>query len=33
MTLGGWIFMLLSLGSVLSLAAWCYWQILRDPRR
>ena len=31
MTATGWIFMLLSLGAVWSLAIWCYSRILR-PR-
>jgi len=27
------IFMLVSMGSVVGLMAYCYWRILRDPDR
>jgi hypothetical protein len=30
MTSSGWIFMLVSLGSVWALALWCYARVLRD---
>lgn len=30
MTTGGWIFMLVSLGFVWTLALWCYVRVLRD---
>jgi hypothetical protein len=30
MTIGGWIFMSLSLAFVWGLAAWCYRKVLRD---
>ncbi len=30
MTAGGWVFMVLSLGFVWSLALWCYARVLRD---
>jgi hypothetical protein len=30
MTTGGWIFMIVSLGSVWGLAIWCYRRVLRD---
>ncbi len=29
MTLGGWCFMILSLGFVWGLALWCYAKVLR----
>lgn len=32
MTLGGWIFLLLSVGFVWGLAAWCFYKVLRLPR-
>ncbi|HNS00423.1 MAG TPA: hypothetical protein PKX48_14530 [Planctomycetota bacterium] len=31
MTLGGWIFMLGSIGFVLSLCAFCFWRVFRRP--
>ena len=31
MTLYGWIFMLLSCGSVIALTAFCYYRVLRTP--
>lgn len=31
MTLGGWITMLLSVGSVTTLFAWCIYRILKAP--
>jgi hypothetical protein len=31
MTLGGWIVMVVSVGSVTGLFAWCIWRVLRDP--
>jgi hypothetical protein len=31
MTVGGWINMLLSVGSVTLLFAWCVWKVLRTP--
>lgn len=31
MTATGWIFMTVSLGFVLSLAAFCYWRVLTSP--
>jgi hypothetical protein len=30
-TVGGWINMLLSVGSVAALFAWCVWKVLRTP--
>lgn len=30
MTIGGWIFMALSLASVWGLALWCYRRVLRE---
>jgi hypothetical protein len=30
MTIGGWIFMSLSLAFVWGLAIWCYRKVLRD---
>lgn len=32
MTFGGWIVMVVSVGSVLSLFLWCLWRVLRDPK-
>jgi hypothetical protein len=29
----GWLFMSVSLASVLTLVVWCYWRILRRPDR
>lgn len=29
MTPAGWLFMTVSIGAVLSLASWCYWQVLK----
>lgn len=31
MTIGGWIFMVLSLAFVWGLAIWCFHAILSDP--
>lgn len=31
MTAGGWIFMLVSLGCVWSLAGWCYYKVFTVP--
>ncbi len=31
MTLGGWIFMLGSVGFVVTLCALCFWKVLRRP--
>jgi len=31
MTFGGWINMLLSVGSVTVLFGWCVWKVLRTP--
>lgn len=31
MTLGGWIFMLGSVGTVLVLAGYCFWKVLATP--
>ncbi len=31
MTAGGWIFMLVSISSVLSLAGFCFYRVLRVP--
>jgi hypothetical protein len=31
MTLGGWITMLLSVGFVTGLLAWCMWLVLSAP--
>ncbi len=31
MTLGGWIIMLLSTGSVTALFLWCLWKVLTTP--
>jgi hypothetical protein len=28
MTVGGWIFMITSVGSVWALTAWCFWKVL-----
>ena len=30
MNLGGWIFMLVSIGFVVSLTAWCFKRVLLD---
>ena len=32
MTIGGWIVMGLSVGSVTALFAWCLWRVLSDPQ-
>lgn len=32
MTTGGWIWMLVSLGAVWGLAAWCYRKVLSTPQ-
>lgn len=31
MTFGGWLLMLVSLGSVLCLCTFCYWRVLTAP--
>jgi hypothetical protein len=31
MTTGGWIFMLTSVISVLSLTAWCFYRVMTTP--
>jgi hypothetical protein len=31
MNLYGWIFMLVSVGSVTALTAWCFYRVLRAP--
>jgi hypothetical protein len=31
MTIGGWITMILSVGFVTLLLAWCIWKVLRTP--
>ena len=31
MSTGGWIFMLLSRGSVVSLMVWCFYRVLSKP--
>lgn len=31
MTTGGWINLILSVGFVTVLFAWCIWRILREP--
>ena len=31
MTTGGWIAMLLSVGAVTTLLAWCLWKVLSTP--
>lgn len=31
MTIGGWIFMTLSVGFVWTLAGWCYYRVLTTP--
>ena len=33
MTLGGWIFMLASVGFVLWLNVYCFWKVLVKPPR
>lgn len=33
MTSGGWIVMLLSVGSVTVLFAWCLYKVVRTPAR
>ena len=32
MTLGGWINLILSVGSVATLFGWCIWRVLREPK-
>lgn len=32
MTIGGWIFMLCSIAFVIGLVAFCYYQVLRQPK-
>jgi hypothetical protein len=31
MTAGGWIFMLISVGLVIGLTAWCYYRVFTAP--
>lgn len=31
MTLGGWIIMLISVGTVTGVFVWCIWKVLRTP--
>lgn len=31
MTAGGWINMIVSVGAVTALFAWCIWKVLRTP--
>jgi len=31
MTLSGWVVMVLSVGFVTGLTAWCIWRVLRAP--
>ncbi len=31
MTLGGWLLLVLSCGSVTALVAWCFWRVLTLP--
>jgi hypothetical protein len=33
MTIGGWILMIGSLCCVWGLAAWCYYKILKGPKK
>jgi hypothetical protein len=33
MTLGGWINLILSVGSVTALFLWCIWRVLRTSDR
>jgi hypothetical protein len=33
MTLGGWIFMLCSVGFVLWLTGYCFWKVLAKPAK
>jgi len=32
MTIGGWINLILSVGLVLALFAWCVWRTVKGPR-
>ncbi len=32
MTLGGWLIMVVSVGSVTALFVWCIWKVLTTPR-
>lgn len=32
MTAAGWLFMLLSCGSVLGMTLWCYYRVLTTPK-
>jgi len=32
MTAGGWVFLIVSVGTVWSLAAWCYYRVLFGKR-
>ncbi len=31
MTVGGWLVMILSVGSVTTLFAWCLWKVFTTP--
>lgn len=31
MTAAGWIFMIISVGTVCALFAWCMWKVLSTP--
>lgn len=31
MNSGGWIIMILSVGTVTALFSWCIWKVLSDP--
>lgn len=31
MTIGGWLFMLVSVGFVVALTAWCFYRVLTTP--
>lgn len=33
MTIGGWIFMLGSVGFVLALTGYCFWKVLAKPAK
>lgn len=33
MTVGGWIFMLSSVGFVLWLTGYCFWKVLNKPAK
>lgn len=32
MTISGWLFLILSCGSITALVVFCYWRILTTPR-